>query len=679
MFKNRKLSTSITFFISIVALVCIGILYLVSNNNMSTAMSESAEKNMVTSLETKTQIIDEYIANAEHILAAFSMSGELREYVKDKDNQELKNVAQDYNTSFYSVVGNWEGLYLDTWDSEVITHSNPEVVGMVMREGDKLKSLQDGMLASDGVMTSSIIASPASGELVISMYAPMYEGKTPIGFAGGALKAAGMKELLDASSLAGYDSATYSLINVDAGVYIFDNDATLMNTEIKDPSILKIIDEINNKKETGSITYTGTDGEEYFSVYKSLSDRGWALIIRDKSSEIFSAMELNKIYLGWVCIGALLLITLFSWLVIRINTKPLTRVLVTINNLKNLDLRQDDDIKKYIGYQGEVGMIATAIDSLSVTFRQIILTLNDCSKSLTKCSDTMSVTSKDLLDTIENNSATTEELSASILCTNSSIGTVTSEIQKMTNMVGNIEERVKDSNSKSEKLIDTAEAMNTMADKTLDNNKSKIESTKKNIEVAIKNLQSLNKINEMATQILNITSQTNLLSLNASIEAARAGEAGRGFAVVAGEIGTLAESSSKTASEIQSICEESDKSIESVRMCFDDIITFMEADVSGRFKEFADMAKEYGDAVKDIKSAIASIDESSTLVVESVSSIKKQIENVNTASSDNAAGVDDIIVNNNLTTTNADSIIGIADENQRNAMAIKDIVDKFTK
>ena len=679
MFKNRKLSTSITFFIAIVVLVCIGVLYFVSNYNMSTAMSESAEKNMVTSLETKAQMIDEYIANAETVLKAFSMSGDLKAFVKDKNNSELKKAAQDYNTSFYSVVSNWEGLYLDTWDSEVITHSNPEVAGMIMREGDSLKSLQDGILACDGILTGSIIASPASGELVISMYVPMYEGKTPVGFVGGALKAAGMKDLLDASSVAGYDSATYSLINVDTGVYIFDNDETLMNTEIKDPNILKVVDEIKNKKESGSIQYTGSDGEKYFSVYKALSDRGWALIIRDKSSEIFSSMELNKIYLGGVCIGALLLITLFSWVVIRINTKPLSRVLVTINNLKNLDLRQDDDIQKYVGYRGEVGMIATAIDSLSLTFRKIIVTLNECSKSLTTCSDTMSLTSKDLLGIIENNSATTEELSASILCTNSSISTVTSEIKKMTDMVDNIEKRVKDSNSKSEKLIGTAEAMNTMADKTLDNNRTKIESTKKSIEIAIKNLQSLDRINEMASQILDITSQTNLLSLNASIEAARAGEAGKGFAVVAGEIGSLAESSSRTVAQIQGICEESNKSIESVRMCFEDIITFMEADVSCRFKEFADMAKEYGDAVKDIECAIASIEESSTLVVESVSSIKKQVENVNMASSDNAAGVDDIIEKNNSTTTNADAIIGIADENQRNAMAIKDIVEKFTK
>ena len=194
----------------------------------------------------------------------------------------------------------------------------------------------------------------------------------------------------------------------------------------------------------------------------------------------------------------------------------------------------------------------------------------------------------------------------------------------------------------------------------------------------MKNLQSLVKINEMATQILDITSQTNLLSLNASIEAARAGEAGRGFAVVAGEIGSLADSSSKTVNQIQSICEEANKSIASVRECFEDIITFMEGDVSGQFKEFAEMAREYGDAVKDIQEAIGSIDESSSMFAESVTSIKEQVDVVNSASSDNAAGVEDIIIKNNTTTSTADAIITIANENQNNAEAIKDIIAKFS-
>jgi len=89
------------------------------------------------------------------------------------------------------------------------------------------------------------------------------------------------------------------------------------------------------------------------------------------------------------------------------------------------------------------------------------------------------------------------------------------------------------------------------------------------------------------------------------------------------------------------------------------------------------MVKEYGDAVKDIRSAIDSIDRSSALFVDSVASIKEQVEVVNEASNDNAAGVEDIIIKNNTTTTTADAIITIAHENQNNAEAIKDIISKF--
>ena len=44
---------------------------------------------------------------------------------------------------------------------------------------------------------------------------------------------------------------------------------------------------------------------------------------------------------------------------------------------------------------------------------------------------------------------------------------------------------------------------------------------------------------------------------------------------------------------------------------------------------------------------------------------------------DNAAGVEDIIIKNNTTTSTADAIITIANENQSNAEAIKSIIDRF--
>lgn len=680
MLKNRKLSTSITALISLVAAVCIFILFIISNNNMTKALRESAEENMITSLNTKSQIIDQYIGDAETVLSTFSKSGELRAFLKDPKNPQLKTEAQAYNTDFYSQIGNWEGIYLDTWESEVITHSNEKAVGMIMREGEGLKSLQDGISGCDGVLNLGILKSPASGSLVISMYVPIKEGDTPIGFVGGAVGAAGLKDILDASAIDGLENASYSLINVNTGVYIFDADESLLDTPIEDKSLLTVVDEIQNKSsESGNVAYEGADGEEYYSVYKSLPERGWALVIRDKSSEIYASANLSKRVLGTACIVGFLLIAIITFFVIKLLIKPLEKVLKSIEKLKNFKLEKDASIQKYVGGKGEIGKIATAADSLAETFREIIKTLDECSNSLSGSSETMSLTSKDLMDGIENNAATTEQLSASIISTNSSIDAVTTEIEKMNDMVDNIETSVKDGNTKSERLIQTADAMSKMADETLVNNSQKIERTKKNIETAIENLQSLVKINEMANQILDITSQTNLLSLNASIEAARAGEAGKGFAVVAGEIGSLADSSSKTVTEIQNICEESDKSIQSVRECFEDIINFMEADVSGQFKEFADMARQYGDAVKEIRTAIGSIDETSSLFVDSVASIKEQVEHVNLASSDNEAGVEDIIIKNNMTTTTADAIISIADENQNNADAIKTIIEKFNQ
>lgn len=157
----------------------------------------------------------------------------------------------------------------------------------------------------------------------------------------------------------------------------------------------------------------------------------------------------------------------------------------------------------------------------------------------------------------------------------------------------------------------------------------------------------------------------------------RAGEAGRGFAVVAGEIGTLAESSSKTVNEIQAICVEANKSIQSVQACFEDIIKFMENDISKYFKEFADMAQEYGQAVSEIKEAIASIEESSSMFCGAVESISKQVDVVNAASNDNEAGVEDIIDKNNTMTTTADSIISTANKNQSNADTLQGIINRF--
>lgn len=678
MLKNQKMGFVIASIVAVISALSMGVVFYLSNSNITSMLINDVENNMHTSLDAKTKLIDEYILNAESQLISFSKQPDILDFLHNTDDQEKKEALQAYNSEYFAALNGWEGLYVCNWETETMTHSNTSAIGLVLREGDSLKQLHDNLTAAKGgIFNTGILKSPASGQLIISMYVPIYDGDTPLGFVGGAIQTDGLSQQLDAVSTYGIENTTYSLINVGKKQYIFDDNADLILTEIQDATLLDVISMIEGGQETGQLTYDGDDGVEYFSVFKSIPERAWALVIRNDKNELYQPVYKSSLVLGVVCVLAFLLITSMSWAMITVNLKPLNKVISKIEKIETLDLSEDDLIEDYIGYKSEVGKLATAVDSLTVTFRKILSTLNQCSESLVGSSGTIRTASNELMESAEDNMATTEELSASITNTNSSIDVVTGEVEKIHDIVGDITDRAQRGNEKSEALIQTANAMSKTVADTLENNTKKVAETKRNIDEAMKNLQTLMKINEMATQILDITSQTNLLSLNASIEAARAGEAGRGFAVVAGEIGSLAENSANTANQIQAICKDANKSIESVQECFEDIIAFMETDVSGKFQEFATMVGQYEDVVNDIREVIHSIHNETFVFSESATNIRDQINHVKMASNDNEQGVNDIVVKNDMTTQIADSIIKIADQNQSNVAEIKDIVDMF--
>lgn len=678
MLKNWKMGFVIAAMVAVITAISMGAVFYISNRNITSMLINDVENNMQTSLDAKTKLIDEYILNAENQLLSFSKEQNIKDLLQNTADNAKREELQNYNSEYFASLEGWEGIYVCDWKTETLTHSNVSAVGMILREGDSLNQLHENLTAAKGgIFNTGILKSPASGQIIISMYVPIYDGDTPLGFVGGAIQTDGLAQQLNSVSTHGIENTSYSLINVAQKQYIFDDNPDLILTEIEETSLLDIISIIDGGKETGQVTYKGEDGKDHFTVFKSLPDRGWALIIRNDKDELYKPVYKSQLILGIICGLAFLLITVMSGVMININLKPLKKVIRKIEKIEALDLSEDDMIKGYIGYRSEVGKLATAVNSLTVTFRKMVSTLNECSESLVGSSETMRTVSNNLMGSVEDNSSTTAELSASILNTNSSIETVTGEVEKIHDIVEDITDCAQDGSEKSDALIQTANTMSKTASDTLGNNTKKVEETKKNIEIAMSNLQSLVKINEMATQILDITNQTNLLSLNASIEAARAGEAGRGFAVVAGEIGSLAENSSETVNQIQALCVDANKSIESIKECFADIIAFMETDVSGKFQEFATMAGQYESVVNDIREVIHNIHNQTSVFSESATNIREQINNVRIASNDNEQGVDDIIVKNDLTTQTAESIIKIADLNQSNVEAIKEILDMF--
>ncbi len=236
MFRNMKLSTGITIAITIIVITCMGVLFYTSNSSITKVLSNNAVDNMITSLEAKTQIIEDYIESSESVLLAFSKASDLREYLKAVDNSELQTAAQTYTEQYFADLKDWEGIYLAEWSSHVITHSKKDVVGITTREGDGLKALQNTMLTTEGVYNTGILLSPASKQLVLSMYCPIFDsdGKTPLGFVGGATIALNLKTVLDKLTINGSENVKDTLINVNTGSYIFDDNEELMSTQIED-------------------------------------------------------------------------------------------------------------------------------------------------------------------------------------------------------------------------------------------------------------------------------------------------------------------------------------------------------------------------------------------------------------------------------------------------------------
>ncbi|MBS5668392.1 MAG: methyl-accepting chemotaxis protein [Clostridium sp.] len=679
--KNKKLSTTITITISIVAAVCILGLFLFANGSMTSVMKKNSMDNMKTSLESRQKVIEDYVNNAEDQLVSYSKGIEIVKLLENPTDSEIQKKAQKYTEDYYKELSGWEGIYAGEPNTHVIVHNNPKIVGMTTRKGEALKQLQDAMKESDRLYNAGIIVSPASKKLTLSMYCPVYKGDEMIGYVGGGPFGEQLQKSLDALKVEGLDNASFTMINTKTNTYIFSKDSKKIAKEIKDPMLLNISE--SAKKGAGNqvheIDYKDADGKDCVGVYRVLNDRGWAVVMTDTEDEIFAMANTNRNTLGFICLGSFLLIMLLTYVVIRFCLNPLKVAENAILNLKDLKLNKDEKIEKYVNGKSEIGHIATAIDSLYRTFDAIIDTLNSCSVSLLKSAEKITSSSEELYDCVGDNAATVEQVVAGVTLTEEAVEQVGKEIGRISELVSDVGRKVSDGSERSEELIQEVQKMKDTANQSLDANREKMVWNENNIEKAMKELQSLSRINEMVDRILEITSQTNLLSLNASIEAARAGEAGKGFAVVASEIGNLALSSSETATEIQTICKDANKNIDYVRQCFVSILDYWKTDVTKQFTDFIEMSNEYSTSIGSIEELIRGIQNVTDSVSDGVVAICNQMERVEGATEENSQGMERIIDKIETTKTSAEAISSVTHENQKNAEEIRDIVKKFTK
>ncbi len=195
--KNLKLATKISIMAVSILAVGLFILWLGVTNTLSRIMKESVIQNMNKTVSARKEVIDQYVKTAEDYLAGYGQNEALTDAIINKDNPNKITRAQDYTESYASVNAELENIYLADYNSTVLASYVTGAIGITLREGESHEQLNSNIYASTNVFNTGVMASKSTGQQVISMYYPIYDNETPIGFAGGAICVSGLYDRLE--------------------------------------------------------------------------------------------------------------------------------------------------------------------------------------------------------------------------------------------------------------------------------------------------------------------------------------------------------------------------------------------------------------------------------------------------------------------------------------------------
>ncbi|MDD5900365.1 MAG: methyl-accepting chemotaxis protein, partial [Lachnospiraceae bacterium] len=287
----------------------------------------NADQAMMAVIEEVGSSFDYFVEQGNTTVKAYATAPIVKEFLQNPDDKVLAEKAQNYTVDFFAALDGWEGIYIADWNSKVLTHPAAPVIGKVMREGERLAELQNDMLSADGVLNYGLITSPASGELIISMYYAITDDNgTPIGYVGAGSFVNPICDAMQNVSTLGFESAYIYFVDTD-GTIVYHKNKDVIGTQTESQEVLRILDNVNNGKEFDAYTYSYEyRGKDKHAAFHVGANKEYVTIITTDDADIIANVNQNSMvvvtfgFLGVVIFG------IFSLFAGRIITNPLRDV-----------------------------------------------------------------------------------------------------------------------------------------------------------------------------------------------------------------------------------------------------------------------------------------------------------------------------------------------------------------